>query len=123
MVFGSPGTHPDPKIRAEMGRIAAQQCDITIITDDEPYFSNPEEIRRQLLSGARDAISEEEFAEKIKEIGDRHIAIETAIQKASEGDVVIISGMGHLKTRNIGGKEIPWSDKEIAKKILTTFSK
>ncbi len=122
-IFGSPGTHPDPTVRAEMGFISALGADFTIVTDDEPYFSDPTEIRQQILSGAKKALSEEEFTQKVLERGDRRVAIETAFQRASEGDSVIISGMGHLTTRNIGGVETPWSDKKIVQEILATFPK
>jgi len=31
---------------------------------------------------------------------------------------VLITGLGHETTRNMGGKQVSWSDKEIAEKIL-----
>jgi hypothetical protein len=52
------------------------------------------------------------------EIPDRKNAIEFALQSAKPGDTVVISGLGCEESRNIGGKEIKWSDKKIVTDIL-----
>ena len=44
-----------------MGKIAHQLADINIITDDNPRFENPKNIRKEILQCCPDAI----------EIGDR----------------------------------------------------
>jgi UDP-N-acetylmuramoyl-L-alanyl-D-glutamate--2,6-diaminopimelate ligase len=118
VVFGSPGSHPDPEVRKEIGRIVANEADLAIVTDDETYYQNPKQIRSQLLDGAFAALGEAAFVEKVKEIGDRQRAIEFAISSAVKGDVVVISGMGHLTTRNMGGTETSWSDIEVVKSLL-----
>ena len=117
LVFGMCGTHPDPHIRAEMGRVSSM-ADVIIVTDDEPYFENPQKIRREILIGAQKNLSDEDFSEKFLEIADRRAAIETALQKAGKNDVVVVNGMGHLSSRNINGKEISWSDRKIILNIL-----
>ncbi len=118
LVFGSPGSHPDPLVRRQIGKITAGRADILMVTDDEPYFENPAHIRSQLLHGIREDLTEEEFSQRIREIPDRREAIQAALHLAQKGDVVIISGMGHLKQRNIGGEEIEWNDKEVIKELM-----
>lgn len=123
VVFGSAGNHPDSVVRQETGRIAASLADITIITDDEPYFEDPASIRVQILLGARAAFSAELSAERILEIADRREAIIYAIKTAKKGDVVLVTGMGHLKSRNISGQEMPWSDIDIITEALAERQK
>ncbi len=119
LVFGSPGTHPDKKTRQEIGEVAANQADTIIITDDEPYFENPNHIRLQILEGAQK--SKKASQKHILEIPDRRQAIISALKKAKKGDVVIISGMGHLKQRNINGKEINWNDAQVIRESLSSL--
>ena len=121
-VFGHCGSHPDSVVRHELGKIAAEFSDIVLVTDDEPYFEDPAQIRSQILAGIFSVLPEEEQDETIFEISDRKVALEMALQKAHTGDVVVVSGMGHLTTRNIQGEEIPWSDKKVLQKVLQYFS-
>lgn len=58
---------------------------------------------------------------KLYEIPDRRQAIELALSLARTGDTVVITGKGHEKSINTGTREIPWSDHEIVKKILTSL--
>ena len=94
------GGDRDPGKRPLMGRIANEQADIAIITDDNPRTENPAEIRRQILSAAPDAT----------EIGDRAEAIDTAIRNAGKGDVVLIAGKGHETGQIVGERTLPFSD-------------
>ncbi len=52
-------------------------------------------------------------------ISDRKEAIKKALEMAKPGDVVIITGVGHQKSLNIGGKEVPWSDQKTVKELLS----
>lgn len=119
LIFGSCGTHPDIDIRKAMGEVAAKHADVVIITDDEPYHEDPAQIRSHILSGARAVESNAKTAD-IHEIADRKQAMEFACANAQKGDVVLVSGMGHLNSRNIAGKEVEWNDGEILKEILST---
>ncbi len=123
VVFGGAGNHPDPDARESLGRTAAKYADVIIVTDDEPYHEPPETIREQILAGVRYELSAEaELDKTVTEIPDRQTAIETALQMAASGDVILVTGMGHLDTRNIGGVETPWNDKQVIQSILKTFA-
>jgi UDP-N-acetylmuramoyl-L-alanyl-D-glutamate--2,6-diaminopimelate ligase len=50
--------------------------------------------------------------------GDRHRAIERAIDVAKEGDVVLILGKGHETGQEIGGRVLPFDDREVTREIL-----
>ena len=49
-----------------------------------------------------------------REIGDRHDAIRAAIAALKAGDVLVIAGKGHETGQYVGGKVLPFSDREEA---------
>jgi UDP-N-acetylmuramoyl-L-alanyl-D-glutamate--2,6-diaminopimelate ligase len=55
---------------------------------------------------------------KLHEIPDRREAIVAALRAAKKGDAILLTGMGHFRTRNMGGKEIPWDERAIARELL-----
>ncbi len=123
VVFGGTGNHPDVQAREQLGKNAAKHADVIIITDDEPYHEAPETIREQILSGVYFELGAETDSHKtVSEIPDRKTAIETALQMAASGDIILVTGMGHLNTRNIGGEEVEWNDKEVIKSLLRIFA-
>ena len=113
LVFGATGDRDKGK-RPMMGEIAAKNADLVVLTDDETYTEPANQIRQAVHIG----IQQGGGMKKTKEIGDRAEAIKTAVKSAKKGDAVIITGMGHQTTRNMSGKEIAWSDVEVARKAL-----
>jgi UDP-N-acetylmuramoyl-L-alanyl-D-glutamate--2,6-diaminopimelate ligase len=53
-----------------------------------------------------------------QEIADRKEAIRAALQTAKKGDVVVLAGIGHEDSRNMGGKLVPWDEVAIVKELL-----
>ena len=117
IVFGATGDRDKTK-RPIMGAIAAKNADRIYLTDDETYREDPETIRNAVLEGIRLANGEA----KTKVISDRKQAIKKAFAEAKKGDVVILAGIGHQDSRNMGGKNIPWDEREVAKKVLKDAS-
>lgn len=111
IVFGATGDRDKTK-RPIMGRVAAQHADFTVLTDDETYTEDPRSIRAAVRAGLVAAKG------NFVEIGDRKKAIKAAFAEAKRGDVVILTGIGHQDSRNMGGKLVPWNEHEIAKKLL-----
>lgn len=112
-VLGSCGGGRDKWKRPELGRIAGEYCDEIILTNEDPYDENPEEIIHGVAKGI--AGGEEEY----KIVMDRRDAINKAIGIAKTGDTVIITGKGSepwLMEEN--GKKIPWDDRKIAREAL-----
>jgi len=99
VVFGAGGDRDTGK-RPIMGRIAAENADRVVITDDNPRSENAAAIRAAILAEAKGAI----------EIGDRGEAIRSAIAGLVQGDVLLIAGKGHETGQIIGDRVVPFSD-------------
>jgi UDP-N-acetylmuramoyl-L-alanyl-D-glutamate--2,6-diaminopimelate ligase len=85
-----------------MGRIASENADRVIVTDDNPRSESPAAIRAAILAEAPGAV----------EIGDRAEAIEKTIAALAAGDVLLIAGKGHEMGQIIGDRIVPFSDHE-----------
>lgn len=113
-VLGSCGGGRDKWKRPVLGEIASKYCREIIVTNEDPYDENPEEIIDQVLAGAKG---------KGRKIIDRKDAIHTALKLAKSGDAVIITGKGSEPLMCLAnGKKIPWSDKEIVKTEMGEFA-
>jgi len=113
VVFGATGDRDKTK-RPIMGAIAAKYADNIYLTDDETYTEDPDTIREAVFAGIEQAGG----AKKTVVIADREKAIQSAFKHAKKGDVVVLAGMGHENFRNMGGKNIPWDEREIARRLL-----
>ena len=99
VVFGAGGDRDIGK-RPIMGRIAQENADRVIITDDNPRSEQPAAIRAAILAAAPGAI----------EIGDRNAAIRAGIDALQKGDVLLIAGKGHETGQIVGDKVLKFSD-------------
>lgn len=111
LVFGACGDRDRAK-RPIMGEIAKRLADRVILTDEENYTEDAEQIRNEIKSGMG-----EKLPAHIKEIADRREAIKKALQIAQKGDTVLITGLGHEVFRMIDGEKVPWNDSEIAREV------
>lgn len=107
VVFGCGGNRDKVK-RPIMGAIAQEYADDVIITDDNPRFEDPAEIRQEILSACPKAI----------EIGDRKKAIEEAMTRLKLGDILIVAGKGCETGQQIGNQLLPFNDADIIKEFL-----
>jgi len=118
-VFGCTGNR-DKEKRIPMGKIAARLADTIILTTDEPYHENIEDIAATVELGIKSE-SKEDFT-YIKEL-DRLKAIRKAFEIAKEGDTVIITGMGDFDSRVIGKNQtIDWDERQIITEELKNLS-
>ncbi len=108
-VFGCGGDRDRGK-RPIMGKIAVDNADRVIVTDDNPRSEKPEAIRAEIMAGAPGAI----------EIGDRAAAIAAAVDAMEKGDVVLIAGKGHETGQIVGNTVIPFSDQDEARTALSS---
>lgn len=99
VVFGAGGDRDTGK-RPIMGRIAQENADNIIVTDDNPRSENPAAIRAAILAESPGAT----------EIGDRAQAIRAGIAALKSGDVLLIAGKGHEVGQIVGDKVLPFSD-------------
>jgi UDP-N-acetylmuramoyl-L-alanyl-D-glutamate--2,6-diaminopimelate ligase len=114
-VFGCTGDRDQSK-RSLMGRISGRMADLIILTHEDNYQEDPQQIIRMIEPGVK--AGGKKRGKNYWRILSRQAAIEKAVCLAKKGDVVLITGVGHQKTLNLGGKEVPWSDQEAVKKAL-----
>jgi len=107
VVFGAGGDRDVGK-RPIMGRIAVENADRVIITDDNPRSEQPAAIRAAILAAAPGAT----------EIGDRAQAIRSGIASLKKGDVLLIAGKGHETGQIVGDRVLPFSDHEAVAAVL-----
>lgn len=113
IVFGATGDRDKTK-RPFMGEIAAKYADYVYLTDDETYTEDPKTIIDEVYIG----IKQVKATDKTKVISEREEAIKQAIKDAKQGDTVLITGLGHQNSRNMGGKLVSWRDSDIVRKHL-----
>ncbi len=114
LVFGATGDRDKLK-RPVMGKIAAELADAVYLTDDETHTEDAASIRRAVFGG----IEEAGGAGKARVFDDRGDAIAAALEEAKKGDAVLITGLGHQITRNMGGVDEPWSDSDKVIELLS----
>ena len=109
-VLGSCGGGRDKWKRPVLGELAKKYCKEIIVTNEDPYDENPEEIINQIMTTT---------GNNTKKILDRKEAIQTAIKLAKPGEVVIVTGKGSEPWMCLeNGRKIPWDDRQIAREAL-----
>jgi len=103
VVFGCGGDRDKGK-RPLMGAAAVKLADDVIVTDDNPRTEDAAVIRSEILAAAKGA----------REIGDRALAIRTAVADLKTGDVLVLAGKGHETGQYVMGEVLPFSDREQA---------
>lgn len=109
-VFGCGGDR-DPTKRPKMGRIAESLSDLVVVTSDNPRTEEPKQIISDILSGISNT------SNIIVEL-DRRTAIQIAISKAKQNDIVVVAGKGHEDYQILKDKTIHFDDREEVKKVL-----
>lgn len=112
IVFGATGDR-DTQKRPKMGEVTSRLADKVYLTDDETYTEDPASIQAAVLKGVRT-----ENKSKVEQFTEREEAIRAALTSAKPNDTVIISGIGHQSSRNMGGSKQAWSDIEVTTKVL-----
>ncbi|MBQ9686414.1 MAG: UDP-N-acetylmuramoyl-L-alanyl-D-glutamate--2,6-diaminopimelate ligase [Oscillospiraceae bacterium] len=112
VLFGCGGDRDRGK-RPIMGRIAAQNADLVIVTSDNPRTEEPLAIIEEILPG----LKEGDAASRV--IPDRREAIAWAIDNAAPGDVILLAGKGHEDYQIIGHEKFPMDERVIVAEHLT----
>jgi UDP-N-acetylmuramoyl-L-alanyl-D-glutamate--2,6-diaminopimelate ligase len=135
-VLGACGGGRDKWKRPVLGKIADKYCQKIILTNEDPYDENPQEIINQIENGIRNisvnpvrnnegsqgkisnGVNQRSHQRKsaVFKILDRREAIRKALGLAEAGDVVIITGKGSEPWMCVeGGKKILWDDRQVVK--------
>lgn len=107
-VFGCGGDRDRGK-RPQMGRIAEQHADRTILTDDNPRHEDPKQIVADIQSGWQKP-------PVARVVHDRAHAIGVALDAAGPDDIVLIAGKGHETAQQIGDDARPFNDAQVVRR-------
>ncbi len=110
-VLGSCGGGRDKSKRPKLGVLAGEYADFVIVTNEDPYDEDPQEIIDQVATGIKDK-------NKLLKILDRKEAIKKAIDLAEESDIIVITGKGSERCMMVKDKQVKWDDRKIVKGIL-----
>ena len=110
-LFGCGGDRDRTK-RPIMGRIAAENADLVIVTSDNPRTEDPEAIISDILAGMEHTDTPREV------ICSRPEAIEWAIRNHRPGDVIVLAGKGHEDYQIVGHEKRHMDEREIVADIL-----
>ena len=108
VVFGCGGDRDKGK-RPLMGEIAERGADCAIVTSDNPRTEDPDAIIDDIEAGMRGS--------KHRRVTDRLSAIQSAIDLAEEGDIVLLAGKGHETYQIRGTTSYPFDEKEIVREM------
>ncbi|MBI3993206.1 MAG: UDP-N-acetylmuramoyl-L-alanyl-D-glutamate--2,6-diaminopimelate ligase [Candidatus Lambdaproteobacteria bacterium] len=106
VLFGCGGERDVIK-RPLMGAVAAELADVVLVTSDNPRGESPRAIIDAVLAGVPPA-----RAGRVEAMEDRAAAIAHLLGRARPGDVVLLAGKGHEPYQEIGGKRLPFDDRE-----------
>ncbi len=110
-VLGAAGGGRDKWKRPEFGRIADNYAAEIIITNEDPYDEDPQQIIEQVAAGV--------VRHLVHKILDRREAIKLALSLSRPSDVVIITGKGSEQCiMGPAGQRIPWNDRQAVCEIL-----
>lgn len=105
-LFGSVGGRTFAR-RAELGSVAAELADFSILTSDNPDDEDPQNILREIATQFRGNTN------RYVIIPDRAEAIRYAVSIAKEGDVFLFAGKGHERYQLICGEKRPFCERDI----------
>ncbi len=108
-VFGCGGDRDVAK-RSQMGSISERLSDQIVLTNDNPRSETPEQIVMNILEGIKDKSN-------VIIKYDRSDAITNTFLNANKNDVILIAGKGHETTQQIGSSLLPFSDRELARRL------
>ncbi len=116
-VLGSCGGGRDKARQPVLGKMAGEFADIVIVTNEDSYDDDPQEIVDNVSSGAIKAGKEPNVS--LHKILDRKQAIQKALSLAQTNDLVLITGKGaeqYICSKN--GIKIPHDDRKIVKEYF-----
>ena len=113
-VLGACGERDRGK-RPIMGKIVASQADVIILTNEDPYYEDPEQIIDEIEEGVVGKEKEKNWFR----IFDRRKAIAKSLALAEPGDIVVVTGKGAEETMAIVDERLPWSERRVIEEELS----
>ncbi len=109
VLFGAGGDRDRGK-RPLMGRIAARDADLAVVTSDNPRTENPDRILDDIEAGME--------GRSHLRIVDRREAIHRAIGLLQPGDCLLLAGKGHETYQVVGVEHHPFDERAIVREAL-----
>ncbi len=109
-LFGAGGDRDRSK-RALMGQAAAKFCKRIYLTSDNPRSEEPQQIIADIRQGITNGTP-------VVEEVDRAKAIARALAELQEDEILLILGKGDEEYIEVGGKKIPFSDRDYVESLL-----
>lgn len=122
-LVGSAGGIRDKWKRPVIGEIAAKYCNYIVITDEDPFDEDPNQILKSIEIGAKNYLAEFEIEKPVEIIPNRKDAIFKLVEIAKKGDVIVSIGKGNEPNIVYKDKIISWNEKEIFLEALKNYSK
>lgn len=120
-VFGSAGRRDEAK-RPVQGRIAGQNADVVIVTEEDDRDVDGNQIMEEIAVGARSAGKKD--GKDLFLVLNREEAIGFAMTQAtSKDDVVVLLGKGHELTIERADGTYPWNEADVARAALQELNK
>jgi UDP-N-acetylmuramoyl-L-alanyl-D-glutamate--2,6-diaminopimelate ligase len=116
VLMGSCGDRMKEK-RPIIGSLAGRLADVVVVTNEDPYTEDPEQIIDQVLAGMHGARAD------VHRIVDRGEAIRFLLGQAKPGDIVVFCGKGSDTTMWTAQGKIPWNEREIVRNELRSLQK
>jgi UDP-N-acetylmuramoyl-L-alanyl-D-glutamate--2,6-diaminopimelate ligase len=113
-LFGSGGER-DVEKRPRQGRIAADWCDVVILSDEDPRGEEPMALLEEIAAGC----PELPRGERLFLIPDRREAIRKAFSLARPGDLVALLGKGHENSIIYSKGAVPYDEIGAAEAALS----
>jgi UDP-N-acetylmuramoyl-L-alanyl-D-glutamate--2,6-diaminopimelate ligase len=109
----------DVKKRPLMGKMAAEQSDFIVVSNDDVYDDDPQQIIKDIIKGAKKVRPN---LEGIFNIEDRREGIAKALSLAKKDDIILITGKGVDTSMIIAGSKIPWNEHQVVKEELAKLN-
>ncbi len=112
-VFGSCGGGRDASRRPILGKMVAGYADVAIVTNEDPYDEDPQQIIDQVVAGTVGGRAD------VMVEPDRRLAIRKAVGIAQADDLVVVTGKAseqYICWEN--GRKQPWDDRAVLREEL-----
>ena len=106
-LFGSVGGRTKGR-RKELGDVAEELCDFSIITADNPNFEDPANTIRDIAMSFLNKSNNSFVA-----LTEREEAIEYAVEHSQPNDIILLAGKGHEDYQLIQGVPEPFCEREL----------
>jgi UDP-N-acetylmuramoyl-L-alanyl-D-glutamate--2,6-diaminopimelate ligase len=120
-LLGSTGGGRDTGRRKILGNMAGINADIVIVTNEDPYNDDPQQIIDDVAAGALE--QGKILDQDLYKILDRRAGIAKALSLASENDLVLLTGKGSEQKMAVKNGYVPWDERKVAREELNKLKK